>query len=91
MNHQSNKSGNKIFNLSNGKLLADIHLNHYVNMLKLDGMHKISAVKIEHAAEKKRITCLFHEDETKLEKETRDIESAKMYLLHRIMYWKALN
>ena len=91
MNHQSNKSGKQISNFSNGKLVADIDLKHYINMLKLDGMHKISEVKIEHAAEKKRITCLFQEDEIKLEKETRDIETAKMYLLHRIKYWKALN
>lgn len=91
MNHQTNKSGNKIINFSNGKLMAGVHFNHYIDMLKLDGMHKISEVKIELAAEKERIICLFQEDEIKLEKETKDIESAKMYLLHRIMYWKALN
>lgn len=91
MNHQSNKSGNQILNLSNGRLLSDIHLNHYVGMLKLDGMHKMTEIKIMHAAEKRRISCLFQNDDIKLEKESRDIASAKMYLLHRIMYWNASN
>jgi hypothetical protein len=46
---------------------------------------------IEFAVQKKKIRLSFDTARSISETESQAIEMAKMYLLHRIMYWKALN
>ncbi|MEN9964448.1 MAG: hypothetical protein RL582_1543 [Bacteroidota bacterium] len=91
MSHPSPSNGKSICYYSNQVVLASNHVEHYMNLLKIDNINKSSEMFIEFAAQKKKIRLSFGSDGNSAETETQAIEMARMYLMHRIMYWKSLN
>jgi hypothetical protein len=91
MSHSSPSNGKSICYYSNEGLLPSNHVEHYMNLLKIDNINKSSEVFIEFAAQKKRIRLSFGSDGNSAETETREIEAAKVYLTQRMAYLKSLN
>jgi len=72
-------------------MLASNHVEHYMNLLKIENINKSSEMFIAFAAQKKRIRLSFGSDGNSAETETQEIEAAKLYLTQRMAYWKSLN
>ncbi len=91
MSHPSPSNGKSICYYSNQVVLASNHVKHYMNLLKIENINKSSEMFIEFAVQKKKIRLSFDTAGSISETESQAIEMARMYLMHRIMYWKALN
>jgi hypothetical protein len=91
MSRKNNPSENQICYYLNDTLLNESHFKHYMGMLQIQNLTQASVIKIEFAAQKKKIKLSFDTVGSISETESQAIEMARMYLMQRIMYWKALN